>query len=171
MSERQDADIIHHPGAPRRIDHTGLDATGRVRKSLGLDLDENRRPPLGQIEELVEPRHDLTREHIAEARRVAGVEEADSIPLQFANHAATVGRPVDRRVVHQDRHAVCGQLDVTLENLGPGVQGALERKQRVLRDDRREAAVGDQERPPVPARHHATPSPAPPSTAMIVPVM
>ena len=53
----------------------------------------------------------------------------------------------------------------------PGVEGALERKQRVLRDDRREAAVGDQERPPIPTRHHATPSPAPPSTAIIVPVM
>ena len=52
--------------------------------------------------------------------------------------------------MHHGYGAVTGELHVTLENLGAGLQSQLERGQGVFGSAAGIAAVGNQEGPPVP---------------------
>ena len=57
---------------------------------------------------------------------------ARSAAVFSAHLARAVGRPVERRVVHHDRHAVGGQLDVELDHVGAERVRVAERLERVL---------------------------------------
>jgi len=72
---------------------------------------------------------------------VQGLELGDG---HLSGRAGTVGRPVHRRVVHDDDRPVGARVDVQLDPLRVVLQAARERGQRVLRRQTRSAAMGHQ---------------------------
>jgi hypothetical protein len=58
------------------------------------------------------------------------------------NRALSVRRALERRIVVNDDDAVAGEMDVELETVGAEGEPVIERGQRVLRPQRRAAAMG-----------------------------
>ena len=79
--------------------------------------------------------------------RVAGIDARELVRGARGERSARVGRPIERVVVMHDDHAVARQVDVELQTIGAERQPMVERHHRVLRPQRRAAAMGEDERP------------------------
>ena len=133
-AERTERRPLDRAGGAHRVDRL-VRQLGRVH----LQLDD-------------EPRVAITRQHLGEARNPASlaakprevvtrVQPRQLIGRSRGNRPGPIRRPLQRRVVVDDDHAVPRQVDVELDAVGAKCKTVIEGENRVLGPERCSAAV------------------------------